>query len=70
MGGLTLAKRSLRKIMENKGEEIIEDILEVHFLKLKKEMFTEGIQGILEWRNRKRRGGHVMQCQGTTDKRS
>lgn len=43
-----MAKRSLRRIMENKGEEIIEDVLEIHFLKLKKEMFTEGIQGILE----------------------
>ena len=64
-----LAKRSLRRIMENKGDEIIEDILEVRFLKLKKEMFTEGIQGILEWMSRKR-GGRVMQCQGTTDKRS
>lgn len=36
MGGLTLAKRSLRKIMENKGKKSIEDILEVHFLKLKR----------------------------------
>ena len=33
-----MANRSSRKIMENKREEVIEDILEVHFLKMKKEM--------------------------------
>lgn len=31
-----LAHKSSRKIMENKGEEIIQDILEVNCLKLKK----------------------------------
>lgn len=52
------ANRSPRKIMKNKGEEIIKDIVEEHFLKLK-----EGMCIILK----EDKGRHILKCQATAD---
>lgn len=65
-----LANGSSRKIMENKGEEIIKEMLEVHFLKLKKEMFIilreSNEYGVKEYKKGNDR--HIIKCQETADK--